>query len=87
MITPKDINLPNFERAKDLNEVKLMLNNAMDEIKRAHRCIYKDLTGPDRLVVVVNGVPVGITVSGNDLIIQKKVSGVWTDTGWKFTVY
>ena len=87
MITPKRLNLPNFERAKDLQEVKQLLTQAMDEIQRAHKCIYQDLTGPDRLVIVVNGIVVGITVSGNNLIIQKKVSGVWTDTGWAFTVY
>lgn len=78
----KTLRVPDVEYIKDLEDVKRYLRELTTELQSQHAAIYNDLRIQDAVYFIVDGVRWRLTVSGNNLVVQKYESKVWTT---KFT--
>lgn len=74
---PKTLRIPDVERIKD-PETREVIRELLTELESQHRQLYNDLRVTDAVYMRVNGVDWRLTVLGNDLLMQKKISGTWT---------
>ena len=80
---PKELRVPDVEYIKNLEDVKRFLRELTTGLQEQHRALHNDLQVQDAVNFLVNGVRWRITVSGDDLVVQRRDSGKWT-TKWTF---
>jgi hypothetical protein len=84
---PRQLILPDPATIHSVEDIKrhlLELNRAMQKNQLQ---LYNDLTAAQAVVIYKNGVECRFTVdSDKQVSIDKKVNGVWTETGFKFDV-
>ncbi len=69
--------MPNPETIRTLDEVKSHLKYLYEELQKEHKAIYNFFAG----VVAAETPNWKIEEVGSDLIVYKKVSGVWVKKG------
>ena len=83
MRTKKTLRLPRSKELKSnkLEDIQNHLQLLYDELDKAWRLIFQDVTTRESQDFVLTGVRWRIVSVGDNLEVQKKISGIWTTMG------